>query len=529
VPGSLAVALAAALAASPGLGADDEAWWARAGLSLRATWEAGIPSAALLFDPAARAFAAERYLAPGDAGRWLSALLRASAGIEAADWLGFRLDLDSGVLREQRFPSPVIACFSQGSPSGVDAAGSGGCVGMLRFALPSTALGPAELTSNGRPVGDEASSTLFVRQAYADLAVGRAGFLHLRVGRQRLRVADGLVYDDWGLAADLDVDVGAIGPPLALGLSLLYPTRGWPARDQWANPVLAASIDWLPSLGESVGLWAAFARDDAGEVGQILRQGAVASDVVRLGTSAPGSADYVAASRRLAVLLASPPRGAATLGWAGVSGRLDVGARSEARFAAGAAFGSATSAVVRPGELPRAVEIPVSGWAASLRWTSQLGPVSVSPFFVWLSGDDPASEQEITGAAPQRYTGFLAVSPFLTALNLFFSGGIDEAYADRRAASSGVNSRGVLAPGAEVGWSPARGLGLALKAAFLWSDRVGPFGGRVYGPEVDLNVSWSPWPWLSLLAEADALAMGSFFPRPALAHRLILGIDISTP
>jgi hypothetical protein len=46
---------------------------------------------------------------------------------------------------------------------------------------------------------------------------------------------------------------------------------------------------------------------------------------------------------------------------------------------------------------------------------------------------------------------------------------------------------------------------------------------------VDLNVSWSPWRWLALLAEGDLLALGNFFPGQAVARRVILGVNLSTP
>jgi hypothetical protein len=246
--------------------------------------------------------------------------------------------------------------------------------------------------------------------------------------------------------------------------------------------VIAATLEWTPSLGEWVGLWGAFSHDDAGDAAAILRQGIIASDVVRLIESAPGSATYVAASRRIAALLAAPVRGTSTLGWMG-----------------------------------------------SARWRSQVGPLSLSPFFVWLSGASPATPEQVAGDVPLRYTGFLSISPFLTYTNLFFNGGISEAYADRRAVASGVYARGVLAPGIEAGWTPSREIEVTLKAAFLASDRGGPFGGRIYGPEVDLDVAWSPWPWLAVLWEADALALGSFFPSQQLAWRVILGVNVATP
>jgi hypothetical protein len=507
----------------------DDALWARAGLALRATGRAAIPSTAVLFDAAASAFATGRYLAPGPAEWFASGLAFVAAGWQATPWLGFRLDLDSGLVRSTRFPATASVCATRDTPSGLQVADGAQCIGALRFPLSTTAEDPARITSNGQPFANEASQTLFVRQLYADVQVGKAGLFRAKVGRERLRVADGLIYDDWGLGVDLDLDLGAVGPPLAIGLSVFYPTRGWPSGPQWAHPVVAGTVEWIPSLGEWLGVWGAFSSDPGGDAYAILQQGFVESEVARLGASAPGSAEYVRASRSLAVLLTARPQGSSTLGWAGISGRLEVGSRNEARFTAGVAVGTVGAQLNLVGA-PARVDVPVLGWMASLRWTSQPGSgFTVSPFLVWMTGEDGTSAESLAAGTAGTWSGFLAVSPFITATNLFFQGGIAEAYADRRATASGVNARGVVAPGVEVGWSPGAGVELALKAAWLWADRVGPAGGASYGPEVDLNVSWSPTRWLAVLAEADVLALGNFFPGPAVARQFILGVNLVTP
>ncbi|HYQ82343.1 MAG TPA: hypothetical protein VEP68_12610, partial [Anaeromyxobacteraceae bacterium] len=123
----------------------------------------------------------------------------------------------------------------------------------------------------------------------------------------------------------------------------------------------------------------------------------------------------------------------------------------------------------------------------------------------------------------------LGVTPYVTDLNLFFNGGIAESFADRRATAPGVNGRGVVAPGLSLAWDPSVELSLEGRGAWLWADQSGPYGGRVYGVELDLNASWSPWPWLALLLEADLLFPGDFFPSSAVMHRFILGVNLATP
>jgi hypothetical protein len=536
----LALALAALLAAPPDaepdvstlaaeLAGDDDVLWARAGLALRYTGQAALPSTALLFDAGANAFAADRYLTPGPAEGFASGLAFVAAGWQATSWLGFRLDLDSGLVRSTRFPEAASVCFSRTTSSGLELASAGGCLTAARFTLATTTTGSPQITSNGQSFADEASQTLFIRQLYADLQVGRAGLFRAKIGRQRLRVGDGFVYDDWGLGVDLDLDVGAVGPPVAAGLSVFYPTRGWPSGTQWSHPVVAGTLEWIPSLGEWVGLWGAWSSDPGGDAFAILQNGFVENEVSRLQVSAPGSTEYVRASRSLAVLLTAGPRGSSTLGWVGASGRLDVGGWNEARFTVGMAVGTVGAQLnVAGSAVP--VDVPVLGWMTALRWTSQPGAgFTVSPFLIWLTGEDAASAQSLATGSAGTWSGFLAISPYVTATNLFFQGGISEAYADRRAAASGVNARGVVAPGVEVGYAPGAGVELTLKAAWLWADRVGPAGGASYGPEVDLNVSWSPFRWLAVLAEGDLLALGNFFPGQAVARRLIVGVNLSTP
>jgi len=502
--------------------------WVRAGLAARYTGQGSLPSTQVRFDSTARVFAADLYLTPGPSEGYASGLVFVSAGWDATAWLGFRLDVDSGLLRSQSFPSTIVTCTSATSPSGLTPADGGGCSTAARFTLATTANGPREFTSNGQSFSQEASQTAFIRQAYAEVTAGRAGAFHARLGRQRLRIADGFVYDDWGLGLDVDLDVGAFGPPLAFSASFFYPSRAWPSGSAWKYPAVAMTAEWTPSLGEWIGVWGAWSSDATGDAASILQQGVVENEVLELLATSPGSAAYRAASRRLAVLLNSPGSGTTSLGWTGVSGRLELSPRAEVRFTAGAAFGTVGTTAVS-GNVATPAQVSTLGWLLSARLTVQPGSgFTLSPFFIWLTGDSPPSSQQIASGSGS-WGGFLAISPYITATNLFFQGGIAESYADRRASGSGVNARGVVAPGIQAGWTPATSFDATLKAAWLWADQPSGFGGSSYGPEVDLNLSYTPWPWLSVLAEADLLALGGFFPASGLAHKFILGVNLVTP
>jgi hypothetical protein len=536
----IALAAAALVAAGPPEDsgpseAEGDRLWARAGLQLRFTAEGAIPNDMVLFDAATNSFAANQFLAAQAPDRYLSGLFFASSGLAAASWLDFRLDVDSGLVRSEQLPLSTQVCYSTRTQSGVVVASPGACpatgaLSTFSGSLPATKLGAPQLTSNGQAIADEFDSSLFIRQLYADVTAGPAAYFRARVGRQRLRVADGIVYDDWGLGVNLDADIGSVGPPLSANLSVFLPTRYWPSPSQWQSPVVAFTFDWLPALGDWVGLWMAYSHDSTGDANQVLREGFIATEVERLLAYAPGSATYIRSSRSLALLVASPPIGTSDLGWAGLSGRVHVGDRNEARFTVGASFGTVSSFGSGVAALPQAVEVPALGWEVSLRWLSLLGSgFRLTPFFLWLSGDDPAQEQQAALGIPRRHSGFLSISPFITTTNLFFQGGISEAYADRQLASSGVNARGVITPGLEAGWTPTSTVEVVGKGAFLWSDTSGPFGGRVYGPELDLSASWDAFPWLAVLGELDFLDEGNFFPQRALSRRLIVGIDLTTP
>jgi hypothetical protein len=508
--------------------AEESPLWARTGLALRYTGQAAIPSTQVLFDPSAQVFATGLYLTPGPSQGYGSGLAFVSAGWEATSWLGFRVDLDSGLVRWRSFPATAEVCPSSSTPSGLVTVDSGMCATNQRATLQTTVNGSAGLTSNGQAFSQEASQTTFVRQLYADFTAGRAGAFHARLGRQRLRIADGFVYDDWGLGLDVDLDLGALGPPFAVSASVFYPSRSWPSGSAWRYPAVSFVAEWTPSLSQWLGIWGAWSSDPTGDASTVLRQGLVEGQVVELTSTAPGSAAYRAASRRLAALVSAPPAGNTSLGWAGASGRLEIADWGEVRFTAGASFGS-VGTVAATGGVAAPVTVPTLGWLVSARLTAQPGAgFTLSPFLVWITGDSPPSSQAVLEGTGS-WGGFLAISPYVTATNLFFQGGIAESYADRRATGSGVNARGVVAPGLQVGWMDGHGLEATLKAAWLWADQPSGFGGSSYGPEVDLNLSWSPWRWLAILAEGDLLALGDFFQGQGVARKVIVGVNVATP
>jgi hypothetical protein len=95
--------------------------------------------------------------------------------------------------------------------------------------------------------------------------------------------------------------------------------------------------------------------------------------------------------------------------------------------------------------------------------------------------------------------------------------------------AEGVNGRGVLAPGLSLDVRAAADLTVSAKGAYLRSDVPGPFGGRTYGTEVDLDLAWSPADWITVGGELDALWPGDFFAGQSTVYKGVLALDLRTP
>jgi hypothetical protein len=495
------------------------------------------PQPTVLFDPSTRAFNTTTYLAPQGEDDYFSTFV--SAGVDGRrGHVSFAFTADSGEVRSQSFPLQAPVCFSSLSASGLDVSGSGRCNVVVAgrktiFPIDETRLAQAEITSNGRSIADEASATLFIREAWVGLSVGRNDFALFRIGRKRFTVADGFVYDDWGTGVETDLDLGALGPSYDVGAALFYPTRDVPDAGGWGSVLLSVHADYLPGLFEHAGVFAAYFRDRANAVVELFRGSLAEPSVVRLDNSALGQAAYINESRRLVLELDQPLNGSADLGWAGTSGAISIsGVKLE--FTGALAFGQLTIPNVTMTNVT-GVRIATDtqyranslfGELAHLRLRCPFGSAfELGGFFVFLSGDQPPMLKAVEGLAA-RYGGFLGVSPYVTDTNIFFNGGISESFAARQATAPGVNGRGVIAPGLTVSIDPFANFGIDARAAYLVAPTVGPFGGRVYGPEVDLELTYALSSLITLAAEGDVLFPGDFFPAGPAVTKLVLGVDL---
>jgi hypothetical protein len=525
-----AILLAAALGAASGSAQEGTSPGAAevegfAVLQVRATRRQSEPRTDVRFDPAAAAFDVASYLRPspegGDAA-YLSTFL--SLGLDGRrGQLRWALRADSGEVRRAAFPQEVRACATPASPTGLSLAPPGGCpLAVRELTLPSVRDGAAELTANYRPAGEEARASWFLREAWVGAVAGQNDFAFLRAGRHRFTVGDGFVYDDHGLGLDARLDLGAIGPPWDLGAALFWPSRDWPQAEDLRSFVLAFRADRMLTLFDHVGLFAAWAHDAAGDVPDLFRGAEIEDSVFRLRGTAPGSAAYASESLLLAGLLTQARRGSADLGFAGVSGNLALARGHRLAFTAAASAGRI--------RFPQAgAQATVLGGMASAGWEGRVHrEVLLGARLLWISGDVPPGQRIRLGLSRQ-YGGFLGISPWVTATNLFFSGGLSETFAARQASAPGVNGRGVFGPIASASWEPSERFRAQLKGAFLAAPEAGPYGGRVYGPEADLNLRWSPLRWLALSLEADALWPGDFYGGGATVRKIALGVDLLYP
>jgi hypothetical protein len=493
-------------------------------LHLRFTDQRDAPSTDVLYDRGSRTFLIDDYLATTSDSRYGSTLAELSLDGRHLDGaLHWRLALDTGELRVRRFPALAPVCKSNVSPTGLDVRnGMGGCLTPPALWLEETRLGPAQLTSNGRAFSDELRYTLLVREAYAAWSFGRAGFATLRAGRSRYAVAEGLIHDDYGSGVDLALDLGAIGPPFELRAALFQPTRDFPRTVAGIDPMAMVRVDWLPSLFEHAGLFLAAHRDRTGGLAELIRGALIEDDVVRLAGLAPGQGGYAAISQQLADQLASARTSTATMAWVGSTGSLGTFANQRLLWTLALLRGRVDTLEIA-GVLTQ-VDIPLKGSAAWLRY--QVSPVpwlSVTPWFLYLSGDRPPTEKARLGL-PAGYGAFLGINPYVTATNLFFRGGLSETFAARQATAPGV-----IAPGLSVVLDLGTDVDLLARAAWLRAEDDGPWRGRTYGTEVDLSATWEPARWITFGLEVDALVPGDFYGGGKTVYKTVLGIDLRTP
>jgi hypothetical protein len=453
------------------------------------------------------------------------------------------LTADTGELRRERPHRTGQVCWSDATDSGLAVPGSAQCGlfrrgrGFSRVVVPVEEVGredDARLTSSGRPFDEEVRHTLLLREAYATYRFGRAGFLTFTVGRKRMAVAEGYVHDDYATGVELEADLGAIGPQWALSFALFQPTRDLPGQVADLSPMAVLRVDYLPSLFDRAGFFVAGLRERTGGLANVYRGALEERLVVAAEGNDPGTLLHRRANQLLAATAVADLQGEGTLGWAGTTGRITVARGHRLAWTAALLGGRIRSIQVGARATTLAEEIALRGQLASVRWDFDLAStLSAGAWFLYLSGDTlPGGQLDAEGRivpVTGAYRAFVGVAPYLTETSIFFGGGLSGGYADRRIIAPGVNGRGVLAPGLSLRWDPLERLTARARGAWLRAAAEGPFGGRGYGAEVDLELSWEATRWLVLGAELDALLPGDFFRGRDPITRALLAASVSTP
>ena len=471
------------------------------------------------------------YLAPKNSGLYYSFVVHANVFIEPTEWFGVGLTLDSGELCPS-CPVPVE-----------------GATTYLGIPVLSTEDQRA-FTANGRSISEEAEDTLFIRQVFLQFTAPETGWFILRGGRLATDIGNGLVYNDFGLGGKVLMDLERLrDTPLRLSAQAVLPTRSWTSG--LSSPLVELRADYVfssfLSLVEYVGLTVSYFHDADDNFGTLLEPGIQELTVKMLsGNNTPLIHEAVAG------LLGTPLGSEAHIAWIGLSGNkllgdlqlsgtvlLEVGhlrvdnprqvlAQASQKLDWQKISEPVRQTITKTLEqfvpTDKTLEKDTLGWAMDLQAQYLITEeLSLGGFFLYLSGNDNL----FLGQKDDTYNSFLSVVPHITHTNLFFSGGMNETFSGRQAATAGINGRGVIAFGPNLAWQITDQISTGVKTAALFSQVESIYGGNFYGFEADVEGSWEIFEFLRISLEYDLLAAQDFFARDAVIHKLMIGLDLT--
>jgi hypothetical protein len=397
------------------------------------------------------------------------------------------------------------------------------------------------VTANGRPIGDEAQESFFVREIFAEARLGERDWLEIRAGKQALSAGGGFLMDNYALGLFFQADLEeARAAPLRLELDAVFPNGDFSAAGK-RSPLVYLEASWLKSWLEEIGLFAGYFHDGDSNLAEILRS--VMLEVVLHGDIAQTADPQLV----YAATLEADIQTQGDLFYLGAHGNL-LFSRGSLSWTAAVEFGTFTHVTnlprmgVFPGVTRQGQSECLGGLVHLAAHWDLAETLTLGGFFLYLSGETFQAD-DIRQRGVGRFGSFIGVFPWITATNLFFSGGMNQTFAARTLSASGVNARGVIAPGLTLGWDILEPLGLRLVGAALFSQGAHlDSGGRFYGLEADVNLSWDISPHLQLLAETDVFWTGNFFDfekpleKPALERvmvrepavfKALLGLNLS--
>ncbi|MGK0362627.1 MAG: hypothetical protein ACI9U2_004948 [Bradymonadia bacterium] len=339
-----------------------------------------------------------------------------------------------------------------------------------------------------RRIEDEIERTGLIREAWLtlDLPAG----LGLGVGKRRARLADGLIFDEYALGAELSVSAGR-----------LQWTMGawWPGRAIVPDeaPIVGTTLEYQFDLSNLLYLFAFGDAPDA-QSGAAFVKDLVSALLPELPTVAD----------------CATLRGESLRLWMG--GGVNVLVQGHAFRAVGAwQTGHAAilpTSIDAPGcaaivrsileALPR-VDEPISAFGFDASWRVKLNRVVFAGLFgTWLRGDP-----EPLGGT---WTAFSPPASLLPNTLLFFNGGATSTILDNTLALSGVEGLGVRAFGASLLLVLTDRVEVDLLLAGLWPDA----GEGAYGAEYDARLRARLGKQVDLRVEFGALLEGAVYDAP---------------
>ncbi len=393
----------------------------------------------------------------------------------------------------------------------------------------------ASVTASSRTVMDEAERTGFLREAYLSSSVGRDGWFSVKAGKMLISTGNGFIMDNYALGAAVgaDLDLG-FEVPWKISVDALLPNGDF-TNDGKKSPLVYFDTAYLMSFFEEVGVFFAWYQDNDNSIGDIMRS--VIGEAI-LNGQLSGNVDQALAE----AVMAADIHTHGDLFWVGLRAN-KIFERASMSLTAIVEFGKFDFAIDLPAlpQLPDKITGRPScfGGMADLSFYYDLTDgLTLGGFFLFLSGET-FSKDEVRRGALNKYNSFISVYPYITRTNLFFSGGMNQNFSARGFSASGINGRGVLAPGLTLGWDIVEDLNVRLVGAALFSHGAHLTSEkRFYGIEADLNAEWKITNFLSILLEVDYLHTGSFFnfekplgnPQGFVAEpeafKVMLGLDL---
>ncbi|MEE8409170.1 MAG: hypothetical protein V3T05_06175 [Myxococcota bacterium] len=448
-----------------------------AALALRYTTTAGAPRATLLPDPQTGRWRIDSLLSPQPRAGTLSGVASFAVELEASRELTLRALFDSGQL----------------------AAGSS-----LQPPLTGT------LTSDGQPALDTVTSGAFIREIAARIAWGSGS---VELGRFHSRVADGLVYDEFGTGATIDMTLRPIGlETWRIELTTVAVGHTFDELES-PSPLTTLRIERELSFFESLHLFGSLFVDRNGILADALESAVAEQIIISFGpTVEQGLLTQLFGTER-------PSHG--RLAYVGIGGNVlpldGLSVRGNAVVAAGSVTVEGSS---------RTFAFDLRSWAGTLDVSYGLTEnIGIGGMAFALSGGRALLPFDARGLANEQhipYRSFLAVAPYWTWTGLFFSGGLNQGLYPGRATAAGVNGHGVTGGGPRFELSTDDFM-VELRGAYLHAITASLLGGsrRSYGIEIDVIIEWDIFSWGTLAVEIDVLRPGNFFVSSTPAFRAI--------